>query len=60
MLKDIKDDPDRGMFCLEWKDDDPYEVQGYFMDDFYTRLEVNLVPCNYIHTMMSYEGDTVS
>ena len=49
-LSDIKADPDRGFMCLDWKDDDPFELVGTSIDKDYIRLEVNLLPCNYVHT----------
>ena len=45
------------MLCLDWNDEEPFEIIGSDIDDDYTRLEVNLVPCNYIHTMLGYQGD---
>ena len=48
------------MFCIDWNDDDPYEIKGYEFDDTYTNLDIVMVPCNYIHTMHGYEGDYVS
>ena len=60
MLKSIKEDPDRGLFCIDWDDDNPFEITGYEFDDNYTRLEIVLVPCNYIHTMLDYKDDSVS
>ena len=48
------------MFCIDWNDDDPYSIQGYEFDNDYTRIEVRLLPCNYIHTMLGHEGDFVN
>ena len=47
------------MFCLDWNDAIPIEIQGTEIDDDYARLEVNLVPCNYMHTMLNYQGDSI-
>ena len=47
-------DPERGMFCLDWVDSDPIEIIGSEFDEDYTRLEVVLLPCNYVHTMLGY------
>ena len=33
---------------------------GYEFDADYVRLEVILVPCNYLHTMMDYRDDSIS
>ena len=47
------------MLCLDWDDDEPIELIGVENDNDYTRLEVVLVPCNYIHTQLGYEGDSI-
>ena len=47
------------MFCIDWDDDQPYEIVGYEFDDYYERLEVVLTPCNYIHTHLGYDKDFV-
>ena len=48
------------MFCLDWDKQEPIEIIGSDIDDDYTRLEVVLVPCNYMHTMLGYQGDSIS
>ena len=53
-LQNIKDDPDRGMFCLDWKDSDPFELLGALRDDDFIRFDIVLNPCNYLHTMLDY------
>ena len=53
-LKDIWEDPERGMFCIDWNDDDPIEITGHELDSDYTAFDVLLVPCNYIHTMFNF------
>ena len=45
--------------CLDWNDDDPFEFVGQFTDDDYTKLEVLLVPCNYLHIENNYSGDSI-
>ena len=47
------------MLCLEWNDEDPLEIKGNELDDDYTRLEVVLLPCNYVHTMLGHTGDSI-
>ena len=56
----MREDPDRGMFCIDWNDEDPIEIIGEEFDDDYTRFEAVLVPCNYLHTMLDYQGDSIS
>ena len=60
LLKSIREDPNRGMFCVDWKDDDPIEIIGTNQKDDYTRFDALLAPCNYLHTMLDYQGDSVS
>ena len=59
ILKAIRSDSQRGMFCLDWNDDDPIEIRGSDIDDDYIRFEINLVPCNYLHTMLGYQDDKI-
>ena len=47
------------MFCIDWGEDDVYDIYGYEFDNDHARLEIRGLPCNYIHTMMGYEGDSV-
>ena len=49
------------MFCIDWNDDDPIElINANSQDDDYTRIDVTMTPCNYVHTMLDYEGDSIS
>ena len=48
------------MFCVDWNDNDPYEVLGKEFDDDFTRIELIFVPCNYLHTQLDYKEDTIS
>ena len=45
----MRSDPERGLFCIDWDDDDPIEIYGDEIDMNYSRLEILLTPCNYIH-----------
>ena len=56
----MQEDPDRGMFCIDWNDENPIEILGREQDTDYTRIEFILVPCNYIHTMLDYKEDSIS
>ena len=55
----IKSNPKRGFYCLDWDDDEPFEIYGRESGSNYQRLEVILVPCNYVHKEISDVGDTV-
>lgn len=53
----IKTDPERGMFCI-----DPTEelhIYGNEKSYNYQRLELIITPCNYLHTHLGYEGDSI-
>ena len=58
----IKDDPKGVMYCIDWEGDDvePIEIYGNEKNDEYQRVELVLVPCNYLHTHLGYEGDTIA
>lgn len=48
------------MYCFDWTDDvEPILIYGNEKNDEYSRVELVLVPCNYVHTRLGYEGDTV-
>ena len=58
---EMKEDPDRGMFCLDWDDEGPIElINASSQDDGYARIDVTETPCNYVHAMLGYEGDSLS
>ena len=48
------------MFCIDWNESEPIEIEGNETDGDYTRLEFVITPCNYIHTMLGSQGDFVS
>lgn len=54
---EIKTDPTRGMFCLDWSED--ILIYGNERNDNYQRIELVLVPCNYLHTHLGYKDDFV-
>lgn len=55
----IKKDPKRAMYCIDDADLDAISIYGNERNENYSRLEVILVPCNYVHSYMGYEGDSV-
>ena len=59
-LKSIKEDPKRGMLCIDWNDERPFMIGGRENDIDYSRLDIVLTPCNYLHTMLDYKEDTIS
>ena len=52
-IRSVREDPDRGMFCIDWEKEQ-IEIGGYDQEENYSRLEVVLVPCNYLHTFLGY------
>jgi len=47
--------------CLDWeRDADKLNLWGASTDAFYQRLEIILVPCNYMHTELGYTGDSIA
>lgn len=56
----MKNDPKRGLMCLDWNDDEPLLIYGKERNDEYQRIEIVLVPCNYIHTHLGYTGDSIA
>ena len=47
------------MFCIDWNDDEPIVITGHEYDSDYTAFDVLYVPCNYVHTMFNYQGDSI-
>ena len=58
----VRNDPKRGMQCLDWQDNEDYTIYGREIDKDHQRIEVIMVPCNYKHAeFLEISGeDTVS
>ena len=61
MLEDMKTSDVRGLYCLD------YDEIGHLLDlrsreddDNYARLELVLLPCNYVHAEFGDVGDSIS
>ena len=50
-------DPERGLFCLDWDKLRDLEVYGSESEDEHQRLEFLMLPCNYQHK--GYAEDTI-
>ena len=50
-----------GMYCLDWEGDGVEDklIYGHSKNDEYQRLDIVLVPCNYVHSYLGYEGDSI-
>lgn len=57
-LKSIREDPKRGLYCIDWTDD--LYIMGEKKNPQYQRIELLFVPCNYIHQYYGYTEDSVS
>ena len=56
----MRDDPDRGMLCVDWNDPNvPIKIKGDEVNDNYQRFEAGLYPCNYVHTRLGWDGDSI-
>mgnify|MGYP001626803454 CR=1 FL=1 len=58
-MKDIKENPDRGMYCLDEAEMEGKEIYGNENNENYGILSLLLFPCNYVHTEYGYTEDTV-
>ena len=48
------------MFCIDWNNaDEPIQIGGEYEDDNYSELDIILAPCDYIHTIGGYTGDSI-
>lgn len=52
----------RSLYCLDWDElGDEIEVQGFAHTvDNYRIMSFDIVPCNYIHSYLGYEGDSIA
>ena len=50
------------MYCFDWSggEDGDLVIYGNEKGDEYQRVEIVLVPCNYLHTKWDYTEDTIS
>ncbi len=55
----IKGDPERGMYCLDRNQLEGIEIYGDEKNQNYARLEILLLPCNYLHTELGWTEDTI-
>ena len=55
----MRDDPERGLFCINLDKDEQNLIFGEFLDDKYKSLGINMTPCNYLHTDGNYTGDSI-
>ena len=61
LIQSIKTNEKRGLFCLDFdKIGGLLQIQSIEDDDNYQRIELLLVPCNYVHAELGDIGDSVS
>lgn len=49
-LDEIKSDPERGFYCLDWSVEEQFLLFGTENDDEYQRFELVLLPCNSLYS----------
>ena len=58
MIESIKQSEKRGLFCLDYDSiGDLSEIWGIEDDENYQRMELILLPCNYVHAEFGHTGD---
>ena len=61
MLEAITDSEMRGLFCPDWDVlDNEMEIWSIEDDDDYQRIDIVLLPCNYLHFEFGDTGDTIA
>ena len=58
-ISTIRDDPERGMYCFDKDQLEGLEIYGEEKNQNYARLEVLLLPCNYLHKELGYTEDSI-
>ena len=51
-LRDIREDPKRGLYCIDWTED--MYIMGESTNPDYQKIEFLFSPCNYIHWVDGY------
>ena len=60
-MKKIQDDPDRALFCIDWeKFGDQMDIYGVSHYTDFQYIDMELVPCQYLHTFGGWTGDKVT
>ena len=61
LMRDIREDPDRGFICLDWNDEDPFKIFGDIENSSEMMvMEAILAPCNYVHNKVNQTGLPIS
>ena len=55
-------DEDRSLFCFDWQEmAEEIYLKGYSTSvENYQMLTIDLVPCNYVHSYLGYEEDSIA
>ena len=59
LFETMRDDPKRGFFCIDWPEDEPALIYGDTQSNDYQYVDINLVPCNYVHAEFGETGDYI-
>lgn len=57
LFSSINTDPKRGFYCVDWDENDPLVINGNENELNFQRIEVILLPCNYVHTKYGVSPD---
>ena len=49
MLDSLIADPERGLFCINYDEEEQLEIMGDFQDDNELSVDILFLPCNYVH-----------
>ena len=59
MIQSVRQSENRGLFCLDYDSiGDLVNIWGVEDDENYQRMELNLLPCNYVHAEFGHKGDS--
>ena len=56
----MRSDPERGLYCIDWNDEDPTLIYGKEIYMNYSRLEIIFLPCNYLHNEYGFNEEKIS
>lgn len=57
--KEINSSPKRGFMCIDFEEGENLKIYGNERNDEYQRIEIVLVPCNYLHSHLGYRLDRI-
>ena len=58
-LVKIRENPKRGMYCFDQDEMQGLEIYGDEKNENHGKLEILVLPCNYLHTDLGWTEDTI-